>query len=377
MPSIEIRTTPGDCAVFGSLHPFARWADKSVNMADGAMPIAGMPESGPTTTILFSLRSAEKDAISRADFNYTDELAARCAQFDLAYTESGRTSTYAVQLLSAPPVGEKGFAWMQTTKPQGPGDFGSVGLRVLAGTMSVTLGLSVAALNSEADARPALDSMAGLAQELIDQATQHPPSVAPAPPNSRTPDDVVALLKGVTGPNGNPVDMPAASVTGSERPGVDLGLPSQGPRPPCSYSGAAYQSPIGSVVGQGMIQGASKFDFVDLTVVSLPTTAAQPYPFDTQAAALLDCATIQEDMGGGSRPWSVIKHLSVSTTADSSYAVAYQLGDGTGQWHVLAGARKGTLVAEANTIESAEADVQPAADVLAGVLGQVFAKAGL
>ena len=70
-----------------------------------------------------------------------------------------------------------------------------------------SLGLSVAELNSEADARPVLASMAGLAQELIDQATQHPPSVAAALPNSRTPDDLVALLKGITGPKGNPVDM--------------------------------------------------------------------------------------------------------------------------------------------------------------------------
>lgn len=376
MPSVEAVTTPGDCAVFAAPNPFTRWADKSVNMADGVMPIAGMTESGPTTTIMLTLRSAEADAISQADFNYSDELATRCGQFDLAFTESGSTSTYAVQLLSAPPAGEKRFAWMQNTKPHGAQDFGSVGLRVLAGTMSITLGLSVAALNSEADARPALDSMAGLAQELIDQAAQHPPSVAAAPPNSRTPDDVVALLKGVTGPNGNTADMPAASVVGSERPGVDVGLPSQGARPPCSYSAAAYQSPVGSVVGQGMIQGTSKFDFVDLTVVSLPTTAAPPYPFDTQAAALRDCSTIQEDLGDGARPWSAIKHLSVSAAADSSYAVAYQLGDGTGQWHVLAGARKGTLVVEANAIKSAEADVQPAADVLAGTIAQVVAKAG-
>ena len=149
-------------------------------MADGVMPIAGMPQSGPTTTIMLTLRSAAADAISQTDFNYTDELAARCGQFDLAYTEAGRTSTYAVQLLNAPTVGEKRFAWMQNTKPHATQDFGSVGLSVLAGTMSLTLGLSVAALNSEADARPALDSMAGLAQELIDQATQHPPSVAAA-----------------------------------------------------------------------------------------------------------------------------------------------------------------------------------------------------
>lgn len=376
MPSIEITTAPGECAVFGPQHPFTRWADKSVNMADGAMPIAGLPESGPTTTILLTLRSAEPSAISRADFNYSDELAARCAGFDVVYTESGRTSTSAVQLLNAPPVGEKRFAWMQNTKPHSAQDFGTAGLRVLAGTMSVTLGIAVAALNSEADARAALDSMAGLAQELLDQAVQHPPSVAAPPPNSRTPDDVVALLKGVTGPAGNTADMPSASVIGSERPGVDGGLPPRGEQPPCSYSGAAYQSPLGSVVGQGMIQGASKLDFVDLTVVSLPADAVPPYAFDTQAAALRDCPTIREDTGEGSREWSASRALSVGTAADSGYAVAYQLGDGTGQWHVLAGARRGTLVAEANTIKSAEADVQPAADALAGVIAQVLAQAG-
>ncbi len=36
--------------------------------------------------------------------------------------------------------------------------------------------------------------------------------------------------------------------------------------------------------------------------------------------------------------------------------------------------RKGTLVAEVSAIKSAEADVQPAADMLAGVVAQVFAK---
>ena len=52
---------------------------------------------------------------------------------------------------------------MEVTKPKGPGDFGSVGLRVLKGTLSITLNLAVANLNSEADARPALDAMADTA----------------------------------------------------------------------------------------------------------------------------------------------------------------------------------------------------------------------
>ena len=107
------------------------------------------------------------------------------------------------------------------------------------------------------------------------------------------------------------------------------------------------------------------------------TTAAQPYPFDTQAAALRDCPTIQEDLDGGTRQWSAIKQLGLVDAGDAKYAVAYQLSDQTGQWHVLVGTRKGTLAVEASTIKSSEADAQPAADVLAGVIGQVFTKAGL
>lgn len=372
-PVTTTETTPGDCVVLAPRNPFAVWADKSVTMAQGGIPIAA--QSGPTTTVTLTVRSAEKDAISQADFNYTDDLAARCGQFDLTYTESGMTSTHAVQLLQAPPTGEKRFAWMQNTKPHQPQDFGSVGLQVLAGTLSVSLTLSVAELNSEPDARPALDSMAGLAQELIDQAAQHPPSVAPAPPNPRTPDDVAALLRGVTGPNGNTLDRPSAAVVGAERPGVNPGTPSPGTQAPCTYSDPSVLP--GSVVGQGTIQGSNKMDFIDLMVASMPTTAAQPYLFDTVAATLRDCATIQEGMGGSTRQWSDLQHLSVGLAADSSYAVAYQLPDGTGERHVMVGARKGTLTVQASVIKYSDAEVQSGADGLAAVISQVFARAGL
>ena len=42
------------------------WADKGVNFAEGAMPMGA--QSGPATTIMITLRSAEKDAIAKADF---------------------------------------------------------------------------------------------------------------------------------------------------------------------------------------------------------------------------------------------------------------------------------------------------------------------
>ena len=375
-PEVSTETTPSECIAFVPENPFTRWADKGVNFAEGAMPMGA--QSGPTTTIMITLRSAEKDAIATADFGYTDDLAARCSQFDLASSESGRTSTYAVQLLKAPSAGEKRYAFMQTTKPKGPGDYGSIGLRVLAGTMSITLGLAVAEVNSEADAKPALDSMAGLAKELIDQAVTKPPAVAPPPPNSRTADDLVALFKGVTGPDGSPVALPGASVIGKV-PGSSVGPSAQGPVPPCTYNDEAYYgSLLGAVLGQGQIQGASKMNYTEFSVISMPTTAAPPYPFDTRAAGLRDCATIQEvAFGGGPRDWSAVSPLNVTVAADSSYAVAYQLSDGTGEWHVRAGARKGSLSVEANTRTTSQDQAQATADRLASFFGSVFSSAGL
>ncbi|HKU03239.1 MAG TPA: hypothetical protein VJQ80_10560, partial [Arthrobacter sp.] len=191
-PQTRTETTPADCAALVPQDPFTRWADKNINFAEGIMPQVGA-ESGPTTTIWIILRSAEKESIAKADFGYQDDLLSRCGQFDLAYTEAGRTSTYALQLVAAPPIADKQHAFMQVTKPKGPGDFGSVGLRVLDGTLSITLTLSVAALNSEADARPALASMADLAKELISEAGKPQAPAAPSAPNSLTPDQMVAL----------------------------------------------------------------------------------------------------------------------------------------------------------------------------------------
>ncbi|MET4587814.1 hypothetical protein ACVLB3_002600 [Pseudarthrobacter sp. PvP022] len=375
-PEVSTETTPSECISLVPQNPFSRWADKGVNFAEGAMPMGA--QSGPATTIMITLRSAQKDAIAKADFGYTDDLAPRCGQFDLASTESGRTSTYAVQLLAAPPIGEKQHGLMQTTKPKGPGDYGSVVLRVLAGTLSITLSLAVAELNSEADAKPALDSMAALAKELIDQAVTKPPTVAAPPPNSRTADDLVALFKGVTGPDGSPVALPGASVIGPA-PGSSAGPSSQGPVPPCTYNDEAYYGSLpGAVLGQGQIQGASKMDYTEFSVISMATTAAPPYPFDTRAAALRECTTIQEvGLGGGSREWSAVSKLNTTIAADSSYAVAYQLPDGTGEWHVRAGARKGTLSMEANTRTSSQAEAQATADGLATFFGNVFSHAGL
>jgi len=257
-PSTKMETTPGDCLAFVPQDPFARWADKDIGFAEGGMPPAG-GESGPTTTIMIILRSADKDTIAKADFGYADDLVSRCRQFDLAYTEAGRTSTSAFQLLAAPQVGEKQHGFMQVTKPTSHGDIGTVGLRVLDGTLSITLSLGVASLNSESDAKPALEAMAGLAKELIDQAGKGASSVAAPPPNSLTPDRLVALFKGITGPNGEPVSLPQATVLGPP-PGFTPGASSQRCLIPLAPSATRPTPPrcLGPSTGRDRLRGPAR-----------------------------------------------------------------------------------------------------------------------
>ncbi|MFF2345658.1 hypothetical protein [Pseudarthrobacter sp. NPDC058119] len=375
-PQTRTETTPADCVALVPGSPFTHWADTGINFADGAMPPAG-GESGPTTTIGIILRSAEKESIARADFGYQDDLLSRCGQFDLAYTEAGRTSTYALQLLAAPPIADKQHAFMQVTKPRGAGDFGSVGLRVLDGTLSITLTLSVATLNSEADARPALASMADLAKELISEAGKPQAPAAPGAPNSMAPDQMVALFKGMTGPGGAPVSLPQARIVGLPQGSTPTAPPSPADSP-CTFDDQAYTASLaGSVSGQGQIQGATKMDYTDLTVVNMPSTMQPPYPFDTRVDRLRGCTSVLEILfEGGSRTWSPVAGLDTGITADSSYAVAYQLSDGTGQWHVRCGARRGTLSIEAGSGTASQAEAQAKAGELASFFNAVFSRAG-
>lgn len=371
-----METTPGDCLVFLPQDPFTRWADKDIGFAEGIMPPVG-GQSSPTTTVIIVLRSAEKDVIAKADFGYPDDLVSRCRQFDLAYTEAGRTSTYALQLLGAPPAGEKQHGFMQVTKPKGQGDLGSVGLRVLDGTLSVTLSLAVDSLNSESDAQPALEAMTGLARELIDQGRKGAPSMAAPPPNSLTTDQLVALFKGITGPNGESVSLPQARVLASPAGSTPTASPKP-PDTPCTISDETYTaSLLGSVYGQGQIAGASKIEYTDFTVISMPLTLGAPYPFDSRAERLRGCTTVEEEsFASGSRTWTAVSPLNLGVAADSGYAVAFQLSDGTGEWHVRSGARRGTLSVEAGSRTASQQETQAKADALAAFFSTVFSRAG-
>ena len=130
--------------------------------------------------------------------------------------------------------------------------------------------------------------------------------------------------------------------------------------------------------GQGQIQGATKMDYTDFTVVSMPSSLAQPYPFDTRGEHLRGCTSVEEkSFGGSGRQWSPVAALATGIAADSSYAVAYQLPDGTGEWHVQCGARRGTLSIEANSRTASQAETQAKADALATFFGSVFSRAGM
>ncbi|MDR6621922.1 hypothetical protein [Sinomonas atrocyanea] len=380
-PAITSTATPAECQPFAAKNPFDIARDANVAFAQGALPAlggsqaapsAGPGSGGPTTTAIVIVRSAAADALAASDFNYTDSLASRCSQFTLKIDQGTSASAYSLRMLPAPKVGERAFAMLQKTTPGGPGDLGGTTLRVLAGTLSISLSLSVA---QDADAQPALDALAGIARKIIDQAASHPPTVSTPTPNSRTPEQLAALVRGVPGPGGSAplvnAQLIPASATSTARPS----------EAPCTYDDAAY---LGALAGSSMAQAqysgsqAGK-SFITVLAVSMADSIPQPYPFDARAEALRTCTSVTEDVMGVSqtRAWSSLRPLAAVPRGDAAYAVVYELPDGTGERHVAVGARRGTLSLEANDVRRTEAEVQPAAEALVALLDQMFSKAGL
>lgn len=366
-PARTAVAAPSECQAFLEKSPEETAGDKSVSFAMGALPLEG-GSGGPTSTVMFTVRSAAGDALRGSQFAYDDGLASRCGTFDVAYTERSNTWASTVQMLPPPQIGEKALATLQSAKPRNPGDQGGVALRVLAGTLSVSLSLSVA---SDADAQPALGSMAGIARELIDQAANNAPTVTPPAPNSRTPEQLAALIQGVTGPGGNAPMLQAQLIRSS---GTTPAAAT------CTYDDAAYFGALaGSSMAQAQFSGAAAKSYTSITVISMADSVAQPYPFDARAASLRDCQSITENALGGvqGRPWSSLRQLSGAPGGDAAYSVVHELSDGTGEKHLSIGARRGTLTVEATDLVRSDAEVQPAADALTALINQVFAKAGL
>ena len=165
-PPVTVAAAPGECQAFVGRLPWDLAADTSASAAQGVFPIAE-GGGGPTTSVMFTVRSAARDVLAQSDFNYDEELKARCTQFDMVQTEPTGTMTTTVKLIDAPPMGERSFAALQGSKPPDPPGIWGSRLSVLAGTLSISLSLGV---STEADAQSALGSMAGIAHELIDEA---------------------------------------------------------------------------------------------------------------------------------------------------------------------------------------------------------------
>lgn len=365
---------PAECGVF---HPPAMddaLRDLSMNFASGGIPVAG--ESSPTTTAVFTIKSAPNVKLAKADFEYDRGLMARCTHFDLSYGP-GTGGVYRTTLLNAPAIGEKAYAMMSPSEGSDR-PLGGVGLRVLSGTVSINPGLSVSPLTSAADAQPALDSMATIARQLIEEATLNPPTLAPPPVNARTPEQLAQLLQSVTGPNGAKADMVSGSVIGGALGASPPASPSSGP---CTFSESDYYSSLsGSTTAPGEIPGAAKTDYLTIRLFSMPSDAALPYPFDRRAAALKDCPSITEEAYStagvsSTSQWTAVHRPTFNVAADSVYAIAHE-HPGGGFWHLLVGARRGSLTVELEAFKS-EADLQHGADDLAAVITQVFAKAGV
>ncbi|WP_369045255.1 hypothetical protein [Sinomonas sp. P10A9] len=370
-PARTTVATPGECQPLVAKDPIDIAKDAGTSFATGALPISGR-SGGPTTTVMFTIRSAAKDVLASSDFNYNDDLLARCSQFDLQHTEGSNASTYTVRLLPAPTIGERSFAAVQTTKPRGPGDLGGATLNVLAGTLSLALSLSV---TPDGDMQPAVESMAGIARDLLDEAATNPPAVSTPTPNSRTPEQLAALIQGIPGPDGSTALVHAQLIPAEAAASAP---PSQ---TACTLDDAAY---LGALGGSSMVQGTysgspAKKSFLTLRAVSMAGSIATPYPFDTRAEALRTCSSITEKVLGGSqgRAWSSLRPLTAVPGGDASYAVVYEFSDGTGQKHLAVGARRGSLTIEVDDVRATEAEVQPAAEALAAFVNQIFAKSGL
>jgi hypothetical protein len=73
------------------------------------VPLAG--ETGPTTAMYLTIRSAQRDRLFKADFDYPDGLPSRCSQFEVIH--AGQDSTpHKIAMIKAPHVGEKAYALM-------------------------------------------------------------------------------------------------------------------------------------------------------------------------------------------------------------------------------------------------------------------------
>ncbi len=156
-------TEPAECNVFHRSWQHEVQLDLSMGFAQA--DISNLGEHG-VGMILFDVRSAPKQRLAKADFDYSQELMVRCATFDQTVSGATGPQTMTIQLLPGPDIGEKAYV----TKQSFSGNAAGVGLRVLAGTVSLDMGANTGMAISEEEA---LDLMSQVAQQFVDEVKNH------------------------------------------------------------------------------------------------------------------------------------------------------------------------------------------------------------
>lgn len=286
-------TTPAECSAF-RLHEDTdtqlRYLDTGASIAAGQVPVAAAPGS-QTLVIAFTIRSASRDRLTKADFDYTDALLSKCAQFERTYIDSRAGQSiagppYSAQLVTAPPVGEKSYATTQKAKGVGAQDMGIGGMQVLAGTIAIDLSTTLWPVNSGTTAR-AMDAMASFARDLIAQSLMRE-GPQPMPPGARTPEELDGLLRNLTGPTGATFYL---SPTGSWAVKRMAGVSSAPTPASCAFDDASYYGALAgnATMARGIGSDSDKTTMFDVIVISTGSSTKQPRPFDARAAALADC----------------------------------------------------------------------------------------
>jgi len=153
-------TEPAECNVFHRSWQHEAQLDLSMGFALGEVFDIGNHGTG---MILFDVRSAPRDTLAKADFDYNQELLMHCAVFEQTVSGATRLQKFNIQLLPGPDIGEKAYV----TKVSINGNNIAVGLRVLAGTVSLDMGSNTGtAIGGE----EALGVMTRIAQEFVEAA---------------------------------------------------------------------------------------------------------------------------------------------------------------------------------------------------------------
>ncbi|MFF1881905.1 hypothetical protein ACFVVC_10615 [Pseudarthrobacter sp. NPDC058196] len=156
-------TNPAECNVFHRSWQHQAQLDLSMGFALGEVFNLGDHGVG---TILFDVRSAPRETLAIADFDYSQELMAHCAAFDQTVSGATGPQRFTIEVVPGPDIGEEAYV----TKESFDGNRIAVGLRVLAGTVSLDMGSNTGAAVSEEEA---LGMMSQIAREFVEEARNH------------------------------------------------------------------------------------------------------------------------------------------------------------------------------------------------------------